>query len=78
MRKKISLKNNRKQFSEGYEEFINYCKVRNLRPATIKHYNDIINYTWNSYFDKDKYIDEISLKTIEGFIIYCKGKGRRK
>lgn len=78
MRKKISLKNNRKQFSEGYEEFINYCKVRNLRPATIKHYDDIINYTWNSYFDKNRYIDEISLKTIEGFIVYCKGKGQKE
>lgn len=77
MRKKLSLKNNTKSFKEGYEEFINYCKVRNLRPATIKHYEDIIKYIWSPYFDVNRNIDEINTKTIEGFIIYCKGKGQK-
>jgi len=37
-RTRIEMKNNKqKAFDEAYHEFIGYCKVRNLRPATLKH-----------------------------------------
>ncbi|MBZ9688257.1 hypothetical protein G9F72_018140 [Clostridium estertheticum] len=46
-RVKIEMKNNRqKTFDEAYDEFLRYCKVRNLRPATIKHYECIL-FLWS-------------------------------
>lgn len=46
MRRKIQIQKqvNDKTFEEGYKVFLNYCKVRNLRDATIKHYINIANY----------------------------------
>lgn len=74
MRKKLEMnrKTEEKTFEEGYKEFINYCKIRNLRPATIKHYDDITNYTIYHFLTKDFPIKKISSKTVEEFILFCK------
>lgn len=69
-RKKITMKTTQKTFEQGYSEFIGYCKARNLRPATIKHYDNIINYVWYKFLDKDTLIDTINLQTIYDFMDY--------
>ena len=77
-RVKIEMKNNRqKTFDEAYDEFLRYCKVRNLRPATIKHYEDIVDYSFYKFLDYkfNTYkveTNSIKLQLIEDYIIYCK------
>ncbi|WP_041700861.1 hypothetical protein [Clostridium kluyveri] len=63
MRNKIDLKNNcvDKTFEKGSEEFILYCKVRNLRPTTLKYYNDIVN-IWYKFCDRKTPIKDITKK----------------
>lgn len=36
----MKKKNNNKTFDQGHDEFILNCRVRNLSPATIKHYDN--------------------------------------
>lgn len=76
MRKKLEMgkQADEKTFEEGYKEFINYCKIRNLRPATIKHYDGIVYYTIYSFMPKDTLIKDIKVKTVEDFILFCRGK----
>jgi integrase/recombinase XerD len=76
MRKKIDMKKNKeiKTFDEGYDEFILNCKVRNLGPATIKHYNDIVNHTWYKFIDYKTPTNDITHQTIQQFILFCKEK----
>lgn len=69
------MKTTQKTFEQGYSEFIGYCKARNLRPATIKHYDNIINYVWYKFLDKDTLIDTINLQTIYDFMDYCRELG---
>lgn len=77
-RVKIEMKNNRqKTFDEAYDEFLRYCKVRNLRPATIKHYEDIVSYSFYKFLDyKFKtykvQTKSINFRLVEDYIIYCK------
>ncbi|MFT8312972.1 MAG: hypothetical protein ABF633_01815 [Clostridium sp.] len=41
MRKKLKIQlENDKPFKQGFEEFTDSCKARNLRPATINHYEE--------------------------------------
>ncbi|WP_341479372.1 tyrosine-type recombinase/integrase [Clostridium cochlearium] len=69
----------KKTFNEAYDEFIRYCKARNLRPATIKHYNDVVNYSF-LHFLKDEFGTEevltkdIKSTTIENYVIFMKEK----
>ncbi|MFR5264439.1 hypothetical protein [Clostridium sp.] len=46
--------NNSITFKEGFEAYINNCKVRNLREGTIKHYNEC-------YKSITRFIDEDSI-----------------
>lgn len=73
MRKKITLKQSscNKTFDKGYDEFILYCKVRNLSPATIKHYDNSINIFYK-FISKDTPISDISMDTVNNFILFCK------
>lgn len=79
MRKKIAMKKQtvEKTFKEGYAEFIIYCKVRNLRPATIKHYDDIVNYTIYKNICEDTIISNITQKTVDNFILFCKENNKQ-
>ena len=78
MKKKIILNNLNKTFEEGYEEFISYCKVKNLRPMTIKHYDDLVNYCWYRFYDRTSPIKNIEEKTINDFIEFCKNVRHQK
>ena len=74
MRKRITIqKNDSITFERGFEEFILNCKARNLRDATIKHYNESYKYI-TRVLDGDKNIDEFNIKTVDKFILDCKEK----
>ncbi|WP_027098265.1 tyrosine-type recombinase/integrase [Clostridium paraputrificum] len=75
MRKKITLNKKEKTFEEGYKEFLNYCKVKNLSPQTIKSYNNTIVYRWYKFFDKDNLISSITKTTVNNFILEAKESG---
>lgn len=72
MRKKLELKrqSTSKRFDEGYDEFILNCKVRNLRPTTIKYYDDMVNIWYKFLPDYKIQISEITKETIDSFIIF--------
>lgn len=70
--KRIRLRiNTEKSIAEGFEEFIDRCISKNLRPATLKHYN----YGWKQisrYIDVSIKISFISKKTFNDVIVAMK------
>jgi integrase/recombinase XerD len=58
-------------FEQGYKEFIDSCKARNLRPGTITHYNESYKVI-TRYFDKNIDLKEIDKKFFEDFVLSCK------
>lgn len=74
-KKKLSMIYVNKTFEQGYSEFIGYCKARNLRPSTLKHYDNIIKYSWYKFFYKDTVISDISLQTIYEYMNFCRALG---
>ncbi len=80
MRRKITINNTTKQktFEEGFNEFIRYCEVRNLRPASIKTYNDVVYHVWYKFYNKDHLIKDIDKSVFENFIIFLKQKMNEK
>ncbi|MEQ3339927.1 tyrosine-type recombinase/integrase [Clostridium butyricum] len=79
MRKRmIKINEKDKNFEDGYQEFLNNCKVRNLRPATIEHYESIVNYIWYKFYNPKDSIKDITLSTVEEFIVFCKQERKQK
>lgn len=74
---KISMNSNsnnpRITFDEGYDQFIKYCKVRNLRPATIKHYDNTMLSVYK-FINPKTLIKDITKSTVDGFILYCRNE----
>lgn len=71
MRKQIEMKKrvNSKTFDQGYDEFILNCKSRNLRPATIKHYDDCMK-TIYKFIQPKQLIKDINPSTVEQFKLF--------
>lgn len=78
-RKQIKLNSGRvtKTFNAGFDEFINTCKIKNLRPATIKTYEDSIHYSFYQYFDRNRNINEITQEVYDDYILFLKSKNRK-
>lgn len=74
-KKKLTIVSADKTFEQGYSEFIGYCKARNLRPATIRHYDNLITYVWYKFSSKDTAICDIKLQTIYDFMEHCRRIG---
>lgn len=74
---KISMNSNsnnpRITFDEGYDQFIKYCKVRNLRPATLKHYDNTMLSVYK-FINPKTLIKDITKSTVDGFILYCRNE----
>ncbi|NSB12087.1 tyrosine-type recombinase/integrase [Clostridium beijerinckii] len=74
---KISMDSNsnnpRITFDEGYDQFIKYCKVRNLRPATIKHYDNTMLSIYK-FINPKTLVKDITKSTVDGFILYCRNE----
>lgn len=75
MRTKINLskKENDVTLDKGYDEFILYCKSKNLRPATIKHYDASMSIVYKSIPPKTL-IRDITPTTVENFKIFMSNK----
>lgn len=58
-------------FAEGVEEFMYYCKARNLRQGTINHYRDSMR-TIFKFVDRETKVKDISRDTIDRFVVDCK------
>lgn len=74
---KISMNNNSNKsqitFDEGYDQFIKYCNVRNLRQATIKHYDNTMLSIYK-FITPKTLIRDITKSTVDGFILYCRNE----
>lgn len=70
-RKGITLNATGKALDAGYDEFVRYCKARNLSQATIKHYDDSMRIVYY-FMDYKTPISSITPQTVQDFVIYCK------
>lgn len=52
---------------ERFNEFIDNCKARNLRRATINHYKESYTYI-TRFIDKDRLIGEIDINVVDKFM----------
>lgn len=78
MRKKLTMKKvNSITFKEGCEEYINYCRARNLREGTIKHYRESIK-TLSKFIGGDTLIQTMDKLSFDNFVIECKKKSNIK
>lgn len=70
--KKIKLNlESGKTFKEGFAEYLDNCRARNLREGTLKHYDSSYK-TIIKIIDENKIINTFNLKTFEDFIITYK------
>ncbi|MCC9294448.1 tyrosine-type recombinase/integrase [Clostridium sp. WLY-B-L2] len=68
MRVELNKRVINKTLGEGFEEFILYCRAKNLRPATIKHYRGMSQIIFK-FIKPDTKLKEINPHTVEQFII---------
>lgn len=75
MREKLSMKkpNSKKTFDQGCDEYILYCKSRNLRPATIKHNEDCINIFYK-FISPKTFISDITPSTVDAFKLFLRNE----
>lgn len=67
---KLSLKNPTSlTITECFEEYLNKCSIKNLSPETIKLYRNQFNVFYRTLDDKDKLIEDITIKDVERFIL---------
>ncbi|WP_287566782.1 site-specific integrase [Clostridium sp.] len=74
MKRKV-IKINREQitFDRGVDEFITRQKARNLRPATIKFYENTV-LTLYKFIEPKTPVSTITINTVNNFIMYCKNE----
>lgn len=65
-RMKINLDNSL-TFKEGFLEFIENCKSRNLRQGTLNHYQDSYKQLVK-FIEEDTAIEELNKKTVDNFV----------
>lgn len=73
MRKKIEINASSITFDRGYDEFIFYCRARNLRPATIQFYDNSIRSIYK-FINPKMPIKDITKTTVDNFIIGCQNE----
>jgi integrase/recombinase XerD len=61
-----------KTFEKGFDEFILFCKVKNLSPATIKFYESMVKYIFYKFYDSKGLIGDITSETVNDFILFCR------
>lgn len=70
-RKMIEINTNNITLDRGFDEFILHCKGKNLRPNTIKCYEDRMK-TIYKFIDYKTPIRDINKNIIDNFVIRCK------
>ena len=67
-------------FEEGLDRFLNYCRIKNLRPKTVKTYQE--NYHRFYEFIKNntiyETINELTQADVNEYTLYLKDKGMRE
>ncbi|MFT8312927.1 MAG: tyrosine-type recombinase/integrase [Clostridium sp.] len=58
-------------FKQGFLMFLDNCKAKNLRPATIEHYKQGYK-SIVRFFDEDTLIKDITQETVDNYVIACK------
>lgn len=72
--KKLSIKkSNVLTLKDGFEMYIDNCFQRNLREATIKHYQQSFKQFYK-YIPEDTLLNDISKKTYDFFVVALKKK----
>ncbi|MBC2580857.1 site-specific integrase [Clostridium sp. DJ247] len=80
MKKKLKINNlkNEKTFEQGFKEFIRYCEVRNLRPATINTYSECIKFIWYKFYKPESLIKDITKEVFDDFVMFLKKETKEK
>lgn len=71
MKKLKMKKQSNLTFKEGCEEYLNYCRARNLRDGTIKHYKESFNSIYR-FIEPNTPIASLTVRTVEQFVIDVK------
>ena len=58
-------------FEEGCNKYLEYCRQRNLREGTIRHYKQSYGYFYK-YFDKDMPVENIDELTYKDYVLHLK------
>ncbi|WIF94289.1 tyrosine-type recombinase/integrase [Caminicella sporogenes] len=58
-----------KTLKEGFNDFIKYCRIRNLSTATTNYY-EMCFYKFTKFYSEDNLISTITKKLIDDYIIY--------
>ena len=58
-------------FEEGCNKYLEYCRQRNLREGTIRHYRQSYGYFYK-YFDKNMLVEDIDENTYKDYVLHLK------
>ena len=62
-----SVEVRRTTYTEAQNAFIKHCRLKNLRPQTVKYYTEDLTYFHSQ--TPVKYVDEITQDVFDGFIL---------
>ena len=67
-------------FEEGLEKFINYCRVKNLRPKTVQSYQENFHRFYEFIKSSTIYetINELTQADVNDYTLYLRDKGMRE
>ena len=54
-------------FEEGCNKYLDYCRQRNLREGTIRHYRQSYDYFYK-YFDKNMLVEDIDVNAYKDYV----------
>ena len=70
--KKLNMKGAKKlTFEEGCNKYIEYCRQRNLREGTIRHYKQSY-LKFYEHFDPEMSIEKIDVNSYNSFVLFLK------
>ena len=58
-------------FEEGCNKYLEYCRQRNLREGTIRHYRQSYGYFYK-YFDKNMLVEDIDANIYKDYVLHLK------
>ncbi|MBP3399817.1 MAG: tyrosine-type recombinase/integrase [Erysipelotrichaceae bacterium] len=67
-------------FEDGFEKFMNYCRIKNLRPKTLEYYQDNFHCFYEFIKSRTIYetINELTQADVNDYTLYLKDKGMRE
>ena len=71
MKKLKMIPNQKLIFEKGCNKYLEYCRQRNLRDDSIRHYKQSFLYFYK-YFDKNMPIEDIDVNTYKDYVLHLK------